>query len=426
MLSLKRTACLALLAAGFVAAQPALTTIQDTIYRADGTRFTGTVYIDYSSFQTENASTIATYSLTVNVVNGAFRVRLVPTTTSSAGAHYNVRYNSRGVNDFTEQWAVPPSSVSLRVRDVRLSQGTVVGPQPIVSAVQVPDVIGLQNELAIRPQKGVGFGIGRTAMINQAGQLDAVAGNLGDCVRVDGSAGPCGSGSSPNFIDNEVPVGTINGTNAAFALSAQPQPSTSLHVYRNGVLQQAGVDFLLTGVTVTFFGSSIPQPGDTLIAAYRFGPQTTNLSSIPPEIFCSGAGGTISSTVLTQVGSCTIPAGTLTTGDRLAVDFGFGHTGTASGFTVDLRAGTSTVILNRTVSAAETLIAGHGAIGSYSAAQIWDASTFGTISAQALVAGISTEDITQDLTISFRASLTAASADTISLRNFTVTRYPAH
>ena len=95
MLSLRRPVWVALMTACLAAGQPALTTIQDTLYKADGTRFTGAVYINYSSFQAESASTIATYRLTLNIVNGAFRVALVPTTTASAGAHYNIRYNSR-------------------------------------------------------------------------------------------------------------------------------------------------------------------------------------------------------------------------------------------------------------------------------------------------------------------------------------------
>ena len=172
--------------------QPALTTIQDILYRADGTRFTGTMFIRYNSFLAGDTSNIATSNLTLPIVNGALRVQLVPTTTASAGAQYTVTYNSQGINQFTEIWAVPPSTIALRVRDVRVSTGTVVGPPPVTTPVQIGDVVGLSNELAVRPMKGVGFGIGRTAVINQAGQIDAAAGNLGDCVRVDGSSGPCG------------------------------------------------------------------------------------------------------------------------------------------------------------------------------------------------------------------------------------------
>ena len=424
MLSLKRPVWVALMTACLAAGQPALTTIQDTLYKADGTRFTGTVYINYSSFQAESASTIATYNLTINVVNGAFRVRLVPTTTASAGAHYNIRYNSRGINDFTEQWAVPPSTVSLRIRDVRTNQGTVVGPQSVVSPVQLPDVIGLQNELALRPPKGVGFAIGRTAVINAAGQLDGAAGNLGDCVRVDGTAGACG-GSFPSYADGVIPSGAVNGTNAAFSMASVPSPAASLSLYRNGLLQRAGTDFLLSGATATFFSSSIPQAGDILQASYRYGPQTSNSLFAPVEVLCAGAGSSASTTISTRVGSCVIPATTLQTGDRIAIEFGFAHTGTASGFTTQVLFGTSTVLLSRTISASESLLTGRASVGTFSGAQVWDVQSLGTISAAALATGTSTEDITQQLVVDFRGMLSDASPDTISLRNFTVLRYPS-
>src|SRR5436305_4811101 len=105
---------------------------------------------------------------------------------------------------FSETWAVPPSTVPLRVRDVRTGQGAVVGPGPVVAPVQIPDVIGLSNELSLRPQKGTGFALGRAAVINSSGQLDAAVGRLTDCVRVDGSAacaagGPSSWSSGPSF-----------------------------------------------------------------------------------------------------------------------------------------------------------------------------------------------------------------------------------
>src|SRR5262245_58258825 len=120
MFSFIRPAMLWVAAAGAAAAQPALTTIQDTLYRADGTRFSGTVFIKYTSFQAGDLSNIATSDLTLTIVNGFLKVRLVPTTTASAGAQYNITYNSKGKNQFTEVWAVPASNAILRVRDVRV------------------------------------------------------------------------------------------------------------------------------------------------------------------------------------------------------------------------------------------------------------------------------------------------------------------
>jgi hypothetical protein len=88
-----------------------VTTIQDILYRADGTRFDGTMFITWSSFQAGNGANIATANLTLPIVNGALRVPLVPTGTASAGAQYNITYSNNGVNEFTEAWSVPPSAL---------------------------------------------------------------------------------------------------------------------------------------------------------------------------------------------------------------------------------------------------------------------------------------------------------------------------
>src|SRR5665213_2304828 len=54
-------AILALLAvaAGTAAGQPALTAIQDVLYRADGTRFTGTMFLRYDSFLAGDTSNLS-------------------------------------------------------------------------------------------------------------------------------------------------------------------------------------------------------------------------------------------------------------------------------------------------------------------------------------------------------------------------------
>ena len=71
------------------------------------------------------------------------------------------------------------------------------------------------------------------------------------------------------FYDNEVPSGLVNGTNATFTLVAAPDPATSLLLLVNGVVQSAGVDYDLSGNTITFLSGSIPQSGDSLRAWYR-------------------------------------------------------------------------------------------------------------------------------------------------------------
>src|SRR5579872_764154 len=167
MLDWKRAAMAAFMMIGpwgvEAGAQPALTTIQDILYRADGTRFNGTLYITYNSFLTGDAQNIATANLTVPIVNGVLKVALAPTTTGSAGAQYEVTFNYAGIDQFSEIWAVPPSTVPLRVRDVLVSAGSVVGPPPVTALVQISDVVNLTTELGVRAMDGVGFALGRTA-----------------------------------------------------------------------------------------------------------------------------------------------------------------------------------------------------------------------------------------------------------------------
>ena len=115
MFHFRKPVLVLMMAAGMVAAQPALTTIQDILVPRNGTRFNGTMFITWSAFQAGDTSNIATANLTLPIVNGVLNVQLVPTTTASAGAQYNITYNSQGVNQFTQVWAVPPSTVTLRV-----------------------------------------------------------------------------------------------------------------------------------------------------------------------------------------------------------------------------------------------------------------------------------------------------------------------
>src|SRR5262245_34279543 len=79
-----------------VFAGPPLTTIQDVIYKADGTRFNGTITIRWTSFEGIDHSNIATQQTQVRVVDGNLRVQLVPSTTATPPVFYSVSYNSDG------------------------------------------------------------------------------------------------------------------------------------------------------------------------------------------------------------------------------------------------------------------------------------------------------------------------------------------
>ncbi|MDX2154397.1 MAG: hypothetical protein SFV54_26890 [Bryobacteraceae bacterium] len=259
--------------AAAAAAQPTLTTIQDTLYKADGTPFSGVAFIEWKSFESGDRKNIPTQSIAVGIIDGLLRVQLAPTVGATPASYYLVRYNSDGRVQFTEAWSVPASTSPLRLRDVRMAglpgSNTQQPPPVAPPQVTVTDVIGLGDELAARVVRGPGFLGGRAAIINSSGMLEAVVGSSIDCVRVDGTSGPCGAGAAAGFVDNEAPAGAVNGTNAVFTLANVPTPASSLMLYRNGLLQRSGVDYTISGNTVTFAAGAIPGTGDVVMASYR-------------------------------------------------------------------------------------------------------------------------------------------------------------
>jgi hypothetical protein len=256
-------------------AQPSLTTISDVLFKADGTRFNGLAQFTWVSFESGNGSNIAQQSKTIRIIDGNLFVQLTPTTDAVPAAQYSVKYSSDGKIQFTETWAVPSSTTTLRVRDVRTTQPVFPpgggGGAGAVTTILESDVTGLVQDLAARAVKGPGYFNSRAAIINDSGGLEGAVGAGTDCVKVNGTAGPCsaGGGGSVVFVDQEVPLGGVDGSNTQFTIVSTPTPTTSLQLFRNGLLQKGGFDYTLTGSTITFVSAATPQPGDTLVAFYR-------------------------------------------------------------------------------------------------------------------------------------------------------------
>jgi len=79
-----------------------------------------------------------------------------------------------------------------------------------------------------------------------------------------------GSRSSPFFIDDQSPQGTIDGANTTFVLTSAPMPLLSLKLYKNGDLLQQNTDYTLSGTTINFVSTAVtPKVGDSLVAFYR-------------------------------------------------------------------------------------------------------------------------------------------------------------
>lgn len=112
--------------------------------------------------------------------------------------------------------------------------------------IAVEDVEGLPADLADRPVKSPTFAPNRAAKINADGALESVSGASGDCVRVDGSAVPCGSGGVA------IPV-TVQPTKTGFLTYALPDvPSYTPSCFLNGSRLTETVDYTRSGAILTF------------------------------------------------------------------------------------------------------------------------------------------------------------------------------
>ncbi|MGB7761748.1 MAG: hypothetical protein WBL61_18090 [Bryobacteraceae bacterium] len=407
-----------------VLAGPPLTTIQDVLYKADGSRFNGTLTISWTSFQAVDNSSVVTQSTTVKVLNGNLHVALVPNTTATPATIYTVTYNSEGFVQFQESWSVPSSLTPLHVRDVRTAPASSGGSDTTDSGTTIAEasVVGLVSDLGARPLEAPGFAPGHIAIVNASGQIDSVMGNPSDCVYVNGSSGPCGTGGSPyNFVDGDSPVGAIDGSNTTFTLNGVPSPATSIALYRNGVLQKAGFDYTLSGGGIQFVAASTPQPTDVLLASYRTA--ASNGSSWPaPQVLCSGTGTTASLASLTPLAACVIPAGLLAPGDGVEVHFGYAHAGSAGAAAIAIQWG-GTTVLNLSAAALETMLTGRLdasilTTGAQVGSQSWGAAT-------SLATGIvsAPDAYSAGLTLTFLGSV-ANSADSVTLLHYSIVRVP--
>jgi hypothetical protein len=71
--------------------------------------------------------------------------------------------------------------------------------------------------------------------------------------------------SSSNFVFNETPTGTINGTNATFTIANTPTSGT-VQLFLNGLLQRPTTDYTISGTTITMI--NIPGTGDFMLVHY--------------------------------------------------------------------------------------------------------------------------------------------------------------
>jgi len=201
------------------------TRVRDTIYYPNGKRAEGRVTITWPAFES-GGRTIASGARYVRLVNGVLDVELEPMPT---GLYYTVRYYLNSGTSSIEYWVVPVSATAVRVAAVR-----VAAPPPTNVQVAI-------------------------------GQIAQSGAQIGQMLRWDGVRW-----QMVTLVDQETPSGAVDGSNAVFTLAHAPDPQQGLILFRNGVAQKRGLDYTLSGNTITFIPEAVPQPGDVLLAWYRY------------------------------------------------------------------------------------------------------------------------------------------------------------
>ena len=111
---------------------PALTSVVDTVYRADGTPAQGVLVITWPAFVPANGTAVAAGSLNVTLgSNGALNVALATNAGAApAGVYYSVVYQLQPSEVRTEYWVVPTSSPAT-LAQVRTTPGSGTAAQPV-------------------------------------------------------------------------------------------------------------------------------------------------------------------------------------------------------------------------------------------------------------------------------------------------------
>src|SRR5437660_5454251 len=121
---------------------PAMTTISDVVYRADGTPAAGTLLISWPAFTTADGKPIAAGTKSVMLgAQGTLSVALAPNTGAiPAGTFYTVVYQLNDGTAKTEYWTVGTTSPTT-IAAVRTTLGTGTATQ-LASRQYVDSVVG--------------------------------------------------------------------------------------------------------------------------------------------------------------------------------------------------------------------------------------------------------------------------------------------
>ena len=108
----------------------------------------------------------------------------------------------------------------------------------------------------------------------------------------------------------------------------------------------------------------------------------------------------------------------------MEVRYSFAHQGSTNGFNFGVLWGQTTMV-QRTASAFDGVVAGHGDASIGTTGATLDMQTWGSVLPFASGVAISTDSLTANITVNLQASMTTTGTDTVSLQDYTVLLYPA-
>jgi hypothetical protein len=141
--------------ASALADTPAMTTISDTVYRADGTPASGTLLISWPAFTTAAGTPVAAGSKSVTIATGgAVSVALVPNASASpAGTLYSVVYRLSDGTTSSEYWSVGSASPAT-IASVRTTPGSGTAIQMVTRQYLDSAVAAKANDAAVIHSSG--------------------------------------------------------------------------------------------------------------------------------------------------------------------------------------------------------------------------------------------------------------------------------
>jgi hypothetical protein len=264
-----------------VAAQsgPPLTTVSDTVYRADGTAAQGTLVITWPAFLTASGTAIAAGNNNVTLgTAGQLTTALVPNAGATpAGVYYTVVYQLNDGTTRTEYWLVPTTSPA-NLAAVRTTPGSGTAAQPVSVQYVNTALAGKANDNAV-VHLSAAETITGTKTFSAAPNVPAPvnSGNVANKGYVDNAVSNVGSGNYVPLAGGAMTGSLTLSGNPAAALQAAPKQYVD-----TGLATKA--DLVSGRVPTSELGTGTANSGVCLVGNSTWGPCVTTTPSATQAI----------------------------------------------------------------------------------------------------------------------------------------------